>query len=121
MNITHLLADIDAALDIEARDGRPTVFNDTSSQSNLLDAKYSIENMGLPTPKVLLLPTSIIGADQVVGFDSKYALHEITNVSASYQAIEDFVLRRAIGMRFDFGTALFKLHDEAFTGITLGA
>jgi len=121
MNITHILADIDAVLDIEARDGRPTVFNDTSSQSNLLDAKYSVENMGLPTPKVLLLPTSIIGANSVVGFDAQYALHEITNVTASYQAIEQFVLRRATAMRFDFGVALFKLFDESFTGVTLGA
>lgn len=121
MNITHILADIDGVLDIEARDGRPTVFNDTSSQSNLIDAKYSVENMGLPTPKVLLLPTSIIGANSVVGFDSQYALHEITNVTASYQAIEQFVLRRATAMRFDFGVALFKLFDESFTGLTLGS
>jgi len=121
MNITHILADIDSTLDIEARAGRPTVFNDTSNQSNLLDAKYSIENMGLPTPKVLLLPTSIVGANSVVGFDSQYALHEITNVTASYQAIEQFVLRRATAMRFDFGVALFKLFDESFTGLTLGS
>ena len=121
MNVTHILADIDSALDIENRTGRPTVFNDTSNQGNLLDAKYSIENMGLPTPKVLLLPTSIIGANSVVGFDSQYGLHEVTNVSASYSAIEQFVLRRSLGMRFDFGVALFKLYDEAFTGITLGA
>ena len=121
MQVTHILADIDAILDIEARAGRPTVFNDTSNQSNLLDAKYSVENMGLPTPKVLLLPTSIIGAGSVVGFDAQYALHEITNVSASYSAVENFVLRRTTGMRFDFGVALFKLYDNAFTGLTLGA
>ena len=121
MTITHLLCDIDAALDIEARVGRPTVFNDTSNQSNLFDAKYTVENMGMPTPKVLLLPTSIIGADQIVGFDAKYALHEITNVTASYSAIEEFVLRRSVAMRFDFGVALFKMYDQAFSGVTLGA
>ncbi len=119
--ISHLLCDIDAALDIEARVGRPTVFSDTSSQSNLLNPNYTVENMGLPTPKILLLPTSIIGADQVVGFDSRSALHEVTNVTASYSAIEEFVLRRSVAMRFDFGIALFKLYDEAFTGVTLGA
>jgi len=121
MNITHILADIDSVLDIEGRTGRPTVFNDTSDQANLLDAKYTVENMGLPTPKVLLLPTSIIGANSVVGFDAQYALQEITNVSASYQAIEQFVLRRATAMRFDYGSALFKLFDEAFTGVTIGS
>ena len=121
MTVTHLLCDIDSLLDIEARVGRPVVTQDTSSQANLLNPGYSVENAGLPTPKVLLLPTSIIGADQVVGFDAKYALHEITNVTASYSAIEEFVLRRSVAMRFDFGIALFKLYDEAFQGITLGA
>jgi len=121
MSITHVLGDIDALMDVEDRAGRPTVFNDTSSQANLLNPGYSVENMGLPTPKVLIMPTSIIGANQLVGFDSQYALHEITNVTASYQAIEEFVLRRSIAMRFDHGTALFKLHDEAFTGVTIAA
>jgi len=121
MTITHVLTDIDSVLDVEARAGRPTVFNDTSSQSNLMDANYTVENMGLPTPKVLLLPTAIIGANSLVGFDSQYGLHEITNVTASYQAIEQFVLRRATAMRFDFGVALFKLYDEAFTGLTIGS
>lgn len=121
MTITHILGDVDALIDIEERVGRPTVFNDTSGQANLLNPGYSVENMGLPTPKVLLLPTSIIGAGQLVGFDAQYALHEITNVSASYQAIEQWVLRRATSMRFDYGTALFKLYDESFTGLTIGA
>ncbi len=121
MTITHLLCDVDSLLDIEDRVGRPVVTQDTSSQANLLNPGYSVENAGLPTPRVLLLPTSIIGADQVVGFDAKYALHEITNVTASYSAIEEFVLRRSVAMRFDFGIALFKLYDEAFQGVTIGA
>ena len=121
MTVTHILADIDSLLELEARAGRPTVFNDTTSQSNLMDAMYSVENMGLPTPKVLILPTSIVGANQIVGFDAKYAMQQMTNVTASYSAIENFVMRRAVSMRFDHGIALFKIHDDSFTGLTIGA
>lgn len=121
MTVTHVLCDIDALLDVENRANRPTVFNDTSLQGNLLNPNYTVENAGLPTPRVLLLPTSIVGADSLVGFDSRNALHEITNISASYSAIEQFVLRRSTAMRFDFGIALFKLYDDAFTGLTIGS
>ncbi len=121
MSITHILCDVDTALAIESRNGRPTVFNDTSTQPNLLDAYYTVENMGMPTPRLLILPSSIVGANTAIGFDASQAMHEITNVSASYQAIEEFVMRRTLAMRFDFGVALVKLYDDAFTGIVLGA
>lgn len=121
MSITHILGDIDSALAIDGRTGRPQALNDSSAQQNRVNVDYSIENLGLPMPKLLLLPTSIIGANRLVGFDKRFGLHEITNVSASYSAIENFVLRRATGMRFDHGLALVKLYDEAFTGLTMAA
>ena len=30
-------------------------------------------------------------------------------------------MRRAAGMRFDYGIAVFKLYSDAFDGLTLGA
>jgi hypothetical protein len=121
MDVTHTIGDIDALIDVDSRAGKPTSDTDSSTQANRFAVDYSIENLGLPSPTALILPTSVIGANRLVGFDRRFALHEITNVSASYSAIEEFVLRRAKAMRFDFGIALFKLYDEAFTGITLGA
>jgi hypothetical protein len=120
--ITHLLADIDTALAIDARTGKPVAYTGDQSQvANRFPVDYTIENLGLPSPRLLLLPTSIIGANRIVGFDSRFGLHEITNVSASYSAIENFVLRRSTAMRFDYGVMLVKLYDEAFTGLTLAA
>lgn len=121
MTITHMIGDIDAALAVDSRTSKPLAVNDNSARQASFPVDYTIENLGLPSPRLLLLPTEIIGANRLVGFDSRFALHEITNVSASYSAIEEFVLRRAKGMRFDFGTALVKLYDEAFTGLTLAA
>lgn len=121
MSISHVLCDLDAMLDIEARYGKPLAYGDLSTVPNRVPGDYTLENAGIPTPRMLLLPTSIVGASRAVGFDSRYALHQITNLSASYSAVENLVMRRASEMRFDYGTALFKLMDEAFTGLTLGA
>lgn len=121
LTITHAVMDIDAALNVEARAGRPTVFGDLSKEPTRMPGDYTIENLGIPTPKVLLLPTAVVGAARVAGFDAKYALHEITNISASYSAIENFIMRRSTAMRFDYGMALFKLYDDAFQGLNLAA
>jgi hypothetical protein len=120
-NIDTILTSVDSLLDIENRVNKPTVFTDLSNANNRLPAPYSVENSNIPVPSILRLPVSVIGADRAVGFDSQYGLHEITNVSASYSAIENFVMRRSTAMRFDYGVALFKLYDEAFSGLTLGA
>lgn len=121
MTITHMLGDIDAALAVDSRTSKPTSDTDNSARQAAFPVDYTIENMGLPSPRLLLLPTSIIGANRLVGFDSRFGLHEITNTTASYSAIEEFALRRSRAMRFDFGISLVKLYDEAFTGITLAA
>ena len=51
----------------------------------------------------------------VVGLDSAWALRRYINVSANYEAIESFVLRRAKGFRVDHGEVLTRLFDDAFT------
>lgn len=121
MTVTHILTSLDAYLDIEARTGKPTAYTDLTTVANRMPGDFTLENAGIPSPRILLVPDAIIGADRAVGFDSQYALQEIINVSASYSAIEQFVLRRATGFRIDVGNAIFKLFDDAFTGLTLGA
>jgi len=121
MSVSNILTTDDGALAIDARVGRPTVFGDTSQDPNRFPGMYRVDNIGVPEPSMLLLPAAIVGANRVVGFDRRYGLHQITNLNASYSAIEQFVMRRSSSMRFDYGTALFKLYDEAFAGLTMGA
>jgi hypothetical protein len=114
------LASEDAAIDVDLRKGKPTVFTDTSAAGNRFPGEYTVANGSVPAPTMLLLPASIIGADRLVAFDRSMALRQVTNINANYSAIENFVLRRAQAMRFDYGTALFKFMDQAFMGVTLG-
>lgn len=117
LSITHVLGDIDAALDLDQYANNPNGVAG-ASQFNI---EWGVVNLGLPKPQFLTLPTSIIGANRLVGFDKSNALHQITNVSASYSAVENFVMRRATEFRVDSGVLLVKLYDEAFQGLTLAA
>jgi len=116
--LTHLLCDIDTALAIESRTGKPTMFTDDPN-SPRIDTLFSIENLGLTAPRVLLLDTGLIGANTVVGLDSSYAIRRVINVSASYSAIEQYVMRRATGFRVDYGEMSHKLFADAWSKMTL--
>lgn len=116
--INALLMDIDTALAIENRSNKPTV-NTDDPNSPRIDALFSIENLALPRPYILLLDTSFIGANTVVGLDTRYAIRRVTNVSASYEAIEQWVMRRATAFRVDHGEMSKKLYTEAWKKMTL--
>jgi len=121
MSLTHMIMDEDTALAVDSRTNKPTILTDLTGDVTRFPAGYTIANAGMTEPTVLMLPTSIVGANRIVGFDRNSALQQITNISASYSAIEEFVLRRSKAMRFDYGTALFKLFDQAFSGLNIGA
>lgn len=118
MTVTNILCDIDTALIIEGRSGKPTV-NDDDPKSPRIDSLFSIENLGLTAPRILLLDTAFIGANTVVGLDKRWAIRQTVNVSASYQAIEEYVMRRATSFRFDFGHTANKLYTDAWSMMTL--
>jgi hypothetical protein len=73
----------------------------------------------VPAPRVLLLDTSFIGANTIVGLDSRYAIRRTVNVSAAYEAIEQWVMRRATAFRVDYGELAKKLYPEAWKKMTL--
>lgn len=118
MSITHIMCDIDTALAIEGRTGKPTVYDD-DPRSPRIDTLFSVENLGVQAPRVLLMDTAFIGANTIVGLDSNYAIREVVNVSASYQAVEEYVMRRATSFRFDYGSIAHKLYTDAWSKMTL--
>lgn len=118
LNINWCIMDVDTALAIEGRTGRPTVQTDNPN-SPRIDATFTVDNLAFSAPRVLLLETSIIGANTVVGLDSRFAIRRIINVSANYSAIEQFVMRKATGFRVDYGQMAHKLYPEAWQKMTL--
>jgi len=116
--ITHILCDVNAALALEGRTGKPNVQGD-DPKSPRIDTLFSVENLGISPPKILLLETALIGANTVVGLDAQYAIRRIVNVSASYSAIEQYVMRKATGFRVDYGEMSHKLFSDAWSKMTM--
>ena len=115
-----LIMGIDEALALEGRTGKPDITGDNPN-SPRIDSVFTVENLTLTPPRVLIVDNAITGANTVVGLDSRYAIRKIVNVSASYEAIENYVLRKGKGMRFDSSYMLTKIYPEAFKGLVMGA
>lgn len=124
MSVSHIITDIDTALIIEGRTGKPTVTGDDPTSSRI-DSLFSLENLGIKqAPRVLLVdfanfPGINAANYPIIGLDKRYAIRRVVNVSASYTAIEQWVMRRAQALRFDYGEIAHRLMDQGWTYMTL--
>lgn len=118
MTVNWIITNVDTALLVENRAGKPVVTSDDPT-SRRIDSVFTVENLGLPTPKLLLVDTAVVAANTLVGLDSRYAIRRLINVNASYSAIEQYVMRRATSFRIDYGELAHKLYPEAWTKMTL--
>lgn len=112
---------VDTFLDIQNRTGRPQVYDASTSGPNVgalgtygLNVEPNLLNWSVGVPNVLLVPDGTIPAQQILLFDSRYALRRVVNSSAAYSAIEQMVLQRSTFYRVDSGELLYRLMDDAF-------
>jgi hypothetical protein len=114
--ITHIVTDINMALKVEKRTGKPVITQDDSNTSRI-DTQFAIMN---PTwaknPKVFLVDQSSWPANTMMGLDKNWAIRRVRNLSAEYNAIEAYVMRRSTALRFDFGEHVNRMYPEAFAG-----
>lgn len=117
--ITHLVTDLDTAMAIEKRTGKPVIVGDDPN-SKRIDTQFNIMN---PTwakdPKVFLTQDTNWPAVTIMGLDKTAAVRRVRNLSADYQAVEAYVMRRSSSMRFDFGEHVNRLFTDAYGCLTL--
>jgi len=116
-----VICDLDAFLALQDRTGRPLIFDPTTSGPNAgalgtygLNVEPNILNWAVGVPNVLIVPAGTIPASHLLMFDSRYALREVTNASATYAATEQMVMQRSSVYRVDFGSMIYRLTEEAF-------
>lgn len=119
MTIDWIITDIDGALAIEGRTGRPNVQgdNNTSRRINVdEDVRYPIipDNV-----KIFITDDPNWPANTLMGLDSRYAIHKITSTLLDYRAAEAYVMRRSQKFRIDSGEAVRRMHDDAYAVLTL--
>ena len=115
--ITHVVTDILGAMAIEDRTGRPVASNLNTSGSQI-NANASVLNPTWGDVQVFITDDPNWPAKTIMGIDSEYAIQRVTSTNASYQAQEDFVLRRGSAMRWDTGSICRRLCTEAFEVLT---
>ncbi len=117
--ITNVITDINGALAIQNRTGRPTTSND-NNQSPRINTEQTVTNpMWEPNVSVFITTDPRWPANTIVGFDKQFGIHRVTSTTAAYEAIETFVLKRGQGMRIDSGSIAYRLFDDAFDCLTL--
>lgn len=117
--ISHIVTDVDGALAIENRTGRPVITGDNGTSPRINTNEVAINPTWSANVQIFITSDSNWPANTLMGLDSRYAVQRITSTNATYQAQEDFVLRRGSAMRFDYGTLSRRLYADAFEVLTL--
>lgn len=116
---THIVTDIDTALAIEGRSGRPTVQTDNPT-SPRIDTLFDVTNPMWPTRvKLFITQNASWPANTIMSIDKRYSLRRVQSLAIAYSAIESYVMRRSTAMRFDYGVEVHRFFDDATQGLTL--
>lgn len=117
-HIDWVMCDLDTALAIENRAGKPIITSDDPN-SLRINPTSAVQNPQWQDVKIFLLEDGTLPAWTVMGIDSRYAIRRVRNAQADYAATEDFVLRKAKALRYDFGEIAYRLFDEAWDVLQL--
>lgn len=120
MMVDWVICDQDTYLAIQNRSDRPIIMGDQNLDGRI-NVGTRIVNPGMfpDEVKFFIVDTAVIGANTLVGIDSRKAIKKWVWAGASYEAIESYVLRRSQAFRFDFSEAYTRIFDEAFKVLTL--
>lgn len=113
--LNYALTNIDTALDVD----EGLFPQSTGTDNSKITAPFGGLNLGLTAPTMVPFSAETFGAGIIVGLDSRYAIQRFVNVSASYDAIEEYVMRKATGLRVDYGEMATRLNDEAWSVLSL--
>lgn len=114
-DINNVLTDIDTALDVD--DG--LLPKKSGTDASKIVTPFSGMNLDITIPRMVPFRADMFGAGLLVGLDTRYAIQRTVNVSASYDAVEEYVMRKATGFRVDYGEMATRLLDDAWTVLSL--
>lgn len=120
LRISDVVCDVDTFLSIQNRTGRPTML-DHSSMDERLNAMPVTNMRGINDQiNFFITDTSPLGANTLCALDRSKALRRVVYVGADYSAIEEFVLRKGVGMRIDWAERIESAgYSQAFQVMTL--
>lgn len=114
-NLTRVLTGIDEALLVDDQ----LAPKNTGADNSKIATPFGGVDFGIPTPQFTTFDQDVFGAGILVGLDPRYAIQRFVNISASYDAIEEYVMRKATGFRVDHGEMATRLYDDAWSVLSL--
>ena len=85
-----------------------------------MDINVNVVNPNWPSNvKFVLTNDPNWPANTYMGIDSRYGVHRVNSLSAQYNAIENFALKRSTALRIDKGELVYRLFDESFEVLSL--
>jgi len=109
LTIDWVICDIDTYLAIENRTGRPVIVGDAGNDIRLTSVPQAA-NPSIPGAVMFfIVEAGVIPANTLIGIDSRKAMHRMVYTGGSYQAVEQYVMRRTTAMRFDFAEMVVRM------------
>ena len=118
-SLNYAIADLDTALAIEARSGKPTRDTVYSGEGSNFNVNMTVDNLQAGSIPIFLVDTAVTGANTVVALDKNYGVRRVINVSANYSAVQEYVLRKAKAFRIDYAEMAHTLYGQAFSKMLL--
>lgn len=112
--VSHVLTDLDTVLDLDEQ----LLPSQTGTDSAKIITPFTGMNLDLNPPKMVDFSQELFGAGMMVGLDSRNAIQRFINVSANYEAVERFAIRKANSFRVDYGEMATRLYDEAWSVVS---
>lgn len=117
--IDWIVTDIDTALAIENREGKPVIAGD-DARSPRIDSQMRVANPLIPAEVMVFVTRHPDWPEHtIMGFQQSQGIQLVRSLSADYNAVDRDSIRRANTMRWDSGSISYRLYDEAFLVLEL--
>ncbi len=117
--ITHIITNIDGALAIQNRTGRPTVSTDNNKSPRIDTVETVMSDMWPGELPVYIVTDPNWPVNTILGINQPNAIVLHESSTANYNSVEQFVTRRSTKFRVDFGAVAGRFYDRAFHRLNL--
>ena len=117
--ITHVITDIDGALAIQNRTGRPTANTDNQTSQRMDTIEVVMDPLWPSNLPIYIVTDANWPVNTILGISKPNAIVLHESSTAQYSSVEQFVTRRSTKFRVDFGAVANRFYDRAFHRLNL--
>jgi len=117
--ITHVITDIDGALAIQNRIGRPTANTDNQTSQRMDTIEVVMDPLWPSNLPIYIVTDANWPANTILGISKPNAIVLHESSTANYSSVEQFVTRRSTKFRIDYGAVAARFYTRAFHRLNL--